>query len=236
MVTKPIEYYNGIRMKADTGLHAQIARLVGQHLSPPALVLDFGCGSGALSQRLADAGYDLLSVDVDTESFVANTPFEQLDFNDAAAVSEFISRNADRFDLIIGVEVIEHVENPWQYVRDLRRLARPGGYVLISTPNVTSWYSRISFLRTGRLHQFGDNDREYGHINPVAEDELRLIAERSGLLTVALLPGGWLPRLWIARNIRGLFWNLMGFIGTFRMGGTWDGWCLIGFFQRPSGD
>jgi SAM-dependent methyltransferase len=233
IATKPLSYYKGIRMKADTGLHDQIAEVIAPRLQASARVLDFGCGEGALSERLKDMGLDVLSVDIDADGFRASTAFERLDFNDHGQVGAFQRNHAEQFDLILGVEVIEHVENPWQYIRDLRTMVRPGGYILVTTPNVTSWLSRISFLRTGRLHQFGDSDREYGHINPIAEDELRLIAERTGLEVVAIAPGGWLPRLWLTGGLRTILWNIAGFVGTFRMKGMWDGWCLIALMRRP---
>jgi SAM-dependent methyltransferase len=233
MSTKPIAFYRGIRIKADTGLHTQIVKIVESRVRTPARILDYGCGAGALSQRLADDGYDVVGVDIDQASFEASTPFEQLDLNSARDTARFERRNAGQFDLVLAVEVIEHVENPWEFVRGLRKLVRPGGYILVSTPNVTSWFSRVSFLRTGRLHQFDDGDREYGHINPIAEDELRLIASRCGLDTVELIPGGWLPRLWISQSMKQTIWNVLGFLGTFRMRGIWDGWCLIATFRRP---
>jgi 2-polyprenyl-3-methyl-5-hydroxy-6-metoxy-1,4-benzoquinol methylase len=232
VATKPAQYYKGLRVKADTGLHDQVSNLVRERLASGGTVLDFGCGEGALSARLKDLGYRVLSVDMDRESFRAETDFEQLDFNDREAVESFIDSNRDTFDLVLGIEVIEHVENPWQYIRDLASLTRPGGFIVVSTPNVTSWISRVTFLVKGRFHQFEDSDRSYGHINPVAEDELRLICERSGLVVDDALPGGWLPRLWLSTDPKTLLLRLFGFTASFVMQGTWDGWCLVLVAQK----
>jgi 2-polyprenyl-3-methyl-5-hydroxy-6-metoxy-1,4-benzoquinol methylase len=225
--TKPTRFYKGLRMMADPELHDEIGRVVQERLGPGSTVLDFGCGEGALSQRFSDLGYRVRSVDVNSESFGAETEFEALDFNDRAAVEEFVERNRDAFDVVLGIEVIEHVENPWQYVRDLAALARPGGIVVISTPNVTSWLSRVTFLFSGRFHQFEDNDRHYGHINPVAEDELRLICEGCGLSVESVRPSGWLPRVWLSRDPRTTLLRMFGFLASFGMRGTWDGWCIV---------
>lgn len=54
--SKEIRYYKGIRIKADWGLHEQIAGICVKHLCKDAKILDFGCGEGALSQRLYDIG------------------------------------------------------------------------------------------------------------------------------------------------------------------------------------
>ncbi len=234
MQSKPVEHYKGLRINADTGLHGQIADLIQLHQPSGAGVLDFGAGPGALSERLKDLGYEVHSVDVDEAGFGGTTAFEKLDFNDAQAVEAFIKRNEESFDIVLGIEVIEHVENPWNYVRDIARMIRPGGCLVLS-PNITSWYSRVRFLLHGRFHQFEDGDREYGHINPIAEDELHLILEGCGLEVLEIAPGGWLPRLWLSWRLGTLLKNLFGFVLSFVMKGTWRGWCLIAVARKPSG-
>ncbi len=231
--TKPPQCYKGIRVMADTDLHDQLAEVVTSVLPKGARILDYGAGEGALSGRLHDLGYQVYSVDRSRSDFKAETEFEQIDFNKAEDITAFQKKHADSFDLVLGIEVIEHVENPWQYLRDLKRLVRPGGYVLLSTPNVTSWYSRVTFFFTGRLHQFGDGDRHYGHINPLFEDELRLIAQQIGLTIESVRPGGWLPRLWLSWSPRIMLRHFFGFCGSFLMKGTFQGWCLIVLMKRP---
>lgn len=232
LVTKPIKYYKGIRIKADTGLHEQISDIVCSTLPKGANILDYGAGEGALSQRLFDIGYNVYSADIDGNEFKAETKFEELDFNDSSQANSFIVKNENSFDLVLGIEVIEHVENPWQYIRDLKRLTKPGGYILITTPNITSWYSRVKFFLSGRFHQFEDGDRHYGHINPIAADELKLICVCSGLSIEKMVPGGWLPRLWLSRSPSTLVKNLFGFFGSFVMEGICDGWCLITLIRK----
>jgi len=231
--TKAREYYKGIPIMADTGLHDQIAEVIQSVLPKGARILDSGAGAGALSQRLQDLGYAVYSVDKNHACFKADTCFEQIDLDDADQLSAFMMAHAESFELVLAVEVIEHVENPWKYIRDLKSLVRPGGYILLSTPNVASWYSRVLFFFTGRLHQFGDGDRHYGHINPIFEDELRLIAQRTDLQIVCVRPGGWLPRLWLSWRPSVMLRHLFGFVGSLFMLGTYEGWCLIVLMRRP---
>ncbi|MCB0412100.1 MAG: methyltransferase domain-containing protein, partial [Bdellovibrionales bacterium] len=90
--SKPIEYYKGIRIKADFGLHEQLEEEVLRLAPKDAKILDFGAGEGALSQRLADKGYKLVSVDIDKDSFKAKSPqFIHLNLNDIQAIENFIS-------------------------------------------------------------------------------------------------------------------------------------------------
>ena len=231
--TKERESYRGIPVLADPGLHEQLARIVQSVLPKGARILDCGAGQGALSQRLLDLGYEVYSADKESAGFKAETRFEQIDLDDTKQFAAYSERHAELFDMVLSVEVIEHLENPWEYIRCVKGLVRPGGYILLSTPNVTSWYSRVMFFLTGRLHQFGDGDRSYGHINPIFEDELRLIAQRTDLAIEYVGPGGWLPRLWLSWQLRVIFRHLFGFIGSFFMQGTFRGWCLIVLLRRP---
>ena len=115
---------------------------------------------------------------------------------------------------------------------DLKRMVKPGVYILISTPNITSWYSRLNFLLKGRFHQFEDHDRDYGHINPTAQDELLYIAKNLDLNTVKASPGGFLPRLWLLPSFKGMILNVIGFLSSFFMRGIKNGWCLISLFRK----
>jgi len=232
ITAKPNKYYKGIRIMADTDLHDQLTAIIDAFLPKGSRILDFGAGEGALSQRLYDKGYQVYSVDADQERFRARTEFERLDFDNSADISSFVRKHCESFDLVLGIEVIEHLENPWQFMRNLGDLVKSGGWILISTPNITSWFSRVSFFFKGRFHQFDDADRDYGHINPISEDELKLICGRSGLLIEKIVPGGWLPRLWLNPSPKGLLFNLFGFLGSFFMKGAWDGWCLIALIKK----
>lgn len=232
MQTKPITYYKGIRIKADLGLHEQLEKIILETLRRGSRILDFGCGEGALSERLKDDGYDVYSVDIDAKSFKAGTEFEQLDFNNAKETEVFYEKHREEFDLVLGIEVIEHVENPWEYIRNLKKMVKTNGYILISTPNITSYYSRIRFLFYGRFTQFNDIDREYGHINPVAIDEIEWIGKCLNLKTINATGGGYLPKIWFARSIIDTLINLLGSFLSLFMKGLKDGWCIIVLFRK----
>lgn len=231
--TKPIQFYKDIRIKADTGLHEQLEDVVKSILGPGSSILDFGAGEGALSQRLKDCGYNICSVDIDETNFKADTNFEKLDFNNPAEVNIFLKKNRLKYDLVLGIEVIEHVENPWEYIKNLKSLVKKGGHIVISTPNITSWYSRWRFLLHGKFHQFDQIDELYGHINPISENELRLICNRTGLIVERIIPGGWLPRVWLLSDLGQSIRNLVGFLLSLFMKNNINGWCIIAVIKKP---
>jgi cyclopropane fatty-acyl-phospholipid synthase-like methyltransferase len=231
--SKKPEYYNGILIKADTSLHEQLAQEI-QHILPKGgSILDFGAGEGALSQRLTDLGYKVIAADVNAKDFkCTNVEFHSLDFNNTQQVLAFCEKHKAGFDVVLGIEVIEHLENQWEYVRLLKSLLKVGGHVIVTTPNISSWLSRYYFFRSGRFHQFEDSDVAYGHITPISEWELRHILEKEGFEDVRIVPAGTLPRFWIRRSIRWLFINMMLLFIKPIMKGHSDGWCLMAVAKK----
>jgi len=226
-LSKP-ENYKGIGVMAVAGIHEALAQTLARAVPPGSRVADLGCGAGAFSQRLADMGFDVLSVDENNEGvFQAQTPFRQLDLENARQMAEFCEEFAGRFDAVICAEVIEHVENPWLLVRNIASLLAPGGVVIISTPNIGSWYSRLRFFLNGKFPFFYQADAEYGHIHALSETELELICARAGLEVQSITPAGHLPRLWLSGGLLTQLTNLLGFLGSFFMQGQWRGLCLI---------
>ncbi len=227
---KKLQYYKGILIKADLNLHEQIAEQLSQ-LRPPTTrmrVLDLGAGEGALSQRLNDLGYSVVAVDKNQEDFkCTDVPFLRVDLNQEDEIRELQNKLRDSFDIVLGVEVIEHLENPWEYVRLLKSLLKQNGLILITTPNISSWYSRLIFLRNGRFHQFQEGDLAYGHIAPITPWELRVILEKEDISDVRIIPAGTLPDFWFVPSIKYLIINVVGLLFRIFMRGITGGWCVL---------
>lgn len=232
---KKLEYYNDLLIKADLGLHEQIERKILALLPLGSKILDLGAGEGALSARLSDAGYQITSADKDREGFKCeHANFTCIDFDCPDAVEKFVLLHENEFDAVLGVEVIEHVQDQWRFVRQLLRLAKKDGLLLITTPNISSWLSRLFFFFTGRFHQFSDSDISYGHINPISPWELELILRESGADKISITPAGTLPPLYLTGFNKLSVVNL--FVAVLRpfMSGMLDGWCVMVTARKPS--
>lgn len=99
-----------------------------------------------------------------------------------------------RFDCVIAAEVIEHLENPRATVRDLTRLCRVGGMVLVSTPNNNSLRSLLALIMGGHFAEF--RDRSYpAHITALLRLDLERIFQEAGLTNIrcSYTGRGWLP-------------------------------------------
>ena len=99
-------------------------------------VLDAGCGAGYGSQELAQAAEQVIGVDVAAEAIsFARAHYQQpnLRFEQASCIA--LPYADSSFDLMVAFEVIEHLENWREFLREARRVLAPSGQLIVSTPN-----------------------------------------------------------------------------------------------------
>lgn len=200
--TPSASYYDGILMRANPMLHQEAFALLSELAEAGSRVIDVGCGQGAFAARLRDNGYCVYAVDKNSDDFRAEgVEFVAVDFDNPVEVEQFRAQHGGCYDVAVGMEVIEHVENPWEYCRFLLSLVRPGGTVLLTTPNVESVASRVDFLFTGLFSHFTQNDyATSGHINPLTFHELHIVA--SGVGAEVIHAGTFCSLPWIVVSRR----------------------------------
>jgi 2-polyprenyl-3-methyl-5-hydroxy-6-metoxy-1,4-benzoquinol methylase len=238
ITTEPrtIERYKDLTMHAHPGLHDELAHLFTTYVPSGSTVLDVGAGAGAFSLRLSDLGYRVTALDVDPSKWNAtHIPFMVLDVNKGVAASI-----SDTFDAVCCVEVIEHVENPWALLRDLWAVVRPGGIVLVSTPNVANFLSRLHLLLKGNFYSFGPGSLDMGHINPIHPYEMREIIKQLGWRQLCETRVGYLPVMDfgtgadLGRLPYKTVVNLARATAYLLSGGeNKHGWCLAFVLERP---
>lgn len=95
-------------------------------------ILDYGCGSGFLVGQFQDKGYDARGVDVSKEAIEFGTQKGIRNLSVANGINtNFPDSN---FDLILAMDVVEHTEEDNLAVKELERLLKPGGHLIITVP------------------------------------------------------------------------------------------------------
>lgn len=226
---RKIEYYDNIEIHADLNLHKQAFDVFSKYVQKGSEVLDIGAGAGAFSKRLYDNGYKVSGVDLELYQWIPkDIPFLKLDLN--KGLKESVNK---KFDALCTLEVIEHLENPWGYLRELNSMTEIGGKLLLTTPNITSFWSRMYFLRSGNFHGFMPYDISYGHINPMSAFEIELIAKNTGWKVLDIQPGGYLPIFDFSEfKIPLLISNLFRWISYLLSKGHKKGWVLIFMLEK----
>lgn len=87
---------------------------------------------------------------------------------------------AGLFDVVIAVEVIEHIENPWLLMRGIAGALSPTGVAVVSSPDISRPWAREQYAQVGMLPWF-PADCAGGHITPIFPHLLAEMARRAGL-------------------------------------------------------
>ncbi len=114
-------------------------------LPPGASVLDAPCGAVAgLAMALIEKGFHAIGADVDPEAGVRlGNAFAKVDLDTA------LPWPGQSFHAVISTEGIEHLENHFSFLREVCRVLKPGGILILTTPNITALRSRVRFFGSG---------------------------------------------------------------------------------------
>ena len=164
--------------------HQRIYRTVAETLAARGAggrLADVGCGSGDLWHAVRGRFTSCVGLDAvryeglppDVEFHTADLDASPLPLTDASV------------DAAAAVEVIEHLENPRAFVRELTRIVKPGGWIVITTPNQLSALSLLTLALKGQFSAFQDGSYP-AHRTALLEIDLRRIMTECGLRDLAV--------------------------------------------------
>ncbi|MCH7848417.1 MAG: class I SAM-dependent methyltransferase [Planctomycetes bacterium] len=153
-------------------------------------VVDLGAGAGYFSWKLFEVlerqGLDPSTIITPCDLYPELFQFDKLqcrqcDFNDG------LGFEPATVDLVVCMEVIEHIPNQLRLWQELARIIKPGGKALVTTPNILNINARLRYLFSGTMPLFdilpiAENDVVHtsGHINPVSLYYLYFFAKLAG--------------------------------------------------------
>jgi methionine biosynthesis protein MetW len=128
------------------GLVDKYAAVV-RELPEKCTILELGCATGYFASELVKRGFDVTGIERDPDAvLVARSRGVKVIHADIDVPDAFCGFE-DKFDVILAMDVLEHLATPDRLLRQLRRILRPGGKLIITGPNVAFWSVRISLLR-----------------------------------------------------------------------------------------
>ena len=164
--------------------HEVVLDLFRRFVPAPAKVADLAAGEGAFSLILKDLGHDVHAVDASLDNWkLPDIPLRQTNLD--SEFSKSLVEESGKFDAVAAIEIVEHLENPFRFLRECAGLLKPGGLLFLTTPNVEAVHSRLIFLYTGRLNAFGAYETvRPAHITPIFKWKLEMMLEEAGFDTV----------------------------------------------------
>ena len=170
------------RLQAVTGT---VRQLVG----PAGRVLEVGCSQANAGLLLAETGLTVLAVDLLPEALTyALAKYERGAFHAVSASAEALPVRDGAFDAAILGELLEHCADPAAIVAEAARTVRPGGFLVVTTPNGQYLRSRMPLYRPGRadeewqLRQFGPEGAD--HLFAFTRESLLQVLRDAGLAVV----------------------------------------------------
>lgn len=139
------------------------------------VIADVGAGSGQLTQQLLSFADKIIMLDeYQSDNLPSNVVSIKSDLNQTWGIED------NSIDFLFSLEVVEHVENPRHFFREIKRVLKPGGIGFVSTPNNLNVFSKMLFLLTGCHRYFQDNCYP-AHISVLTEIDLKRILNENNL-------------------------------------------------------
>jgi 2-polyprenyl-3-methyl-5-hydroxy-6-metoxy-1,4-benzoquinol methylase len=160
------------RLWAHPKTHAKVKEILSK--LPRGKFLDIAAGEGALSAALSEMGFEVSACDLQPDMFKA-PGIECAKCN----LNETLPFTDKSFDCAVCVETIEHLRNRYAFLAECSRVLRPGGTLVLTTPNVLNLAARAEYLASGFFPLFGRPVNEFEphpthtHINPIPYYYLR---------------------------------------------------------------
>lgn len=149
-------------------------------------VLEFGCGEAPLGEALKQR-QPVRVVGVELDQKAAAIARKRIDDVYCADVREIVNILEEQFDWIVGGDIVEHLDEPWSFLSDLRNLCKSGGRLLLSLPNISN-ASIVNDLLQGRFDYVYMGLTCVGHLRFFTKQTIEEMLTIAGWKVDAILP------------------------------------------------
>lgn len=168
-------------------------------------ILDIGCGNGTLAKILSEHGHIVVGVDTSEDGVkiarkkVKNTRFDVCSIYD----DDFHKKIGSDFDIVIALEVIEHLYWPRILLQKANSVLVQGGTLILSTP----YHGYVKNLALSILNGWDKHftvDWDGGHIKFFSKVELKKMLEQQGFSNISFQGAGRFPYVWKSMLLTGV--------------------------------
>ena len=191
------------RSPAPTHIRAWVwPRLRRQLPPPPADVCDLGCGNGWTAAELDALGYSVTGLEPSSSGIaIAQGRGIGAHFRQWSAYDGTPEDLRERFDVVVSLDVIEHLYAPRELATRAMELLRPNGVLFVSTP-YHGYVKNVALAVTGRLDAHFTALWDHGHIKFFSKKTLASMLTDAGFVGVTFFTCGRLPMLWKSMVVR----------------------------------
>ena len=159
-------------------------------------VLDLGCGNGAFCRELSRHGFEAAGCDPSESGIrVASASVPDATFARIGVYDDPAALSTDPFDAVVAMEVVEHLYLPGHLPVFARRVLKPGGRLVVTTP-YHGYLKNLAISLSGRWDAHWSPLWDGGHIKFWSARTLRQLVEPAGFSYEAFAGVGRVPGLW----------------------------------------
>jgi 2-polyprenyl-3-methyl-5-hydroxy-6-metoxy-1,4-benzoquinol methylase len=159
-------------------------------------ILDLGCGNGSLSNVLAKKGYEVVGIEESEQGFtIASKNFSNCHFIQASIYDLPYATLQNSFDVVVAVEVIEHLFYPRELARAAKNCLKPNGRLILTTP-YHGYFKNIALAVSDKMDHHFHALWDGGHIKFFSVKTLSTLLETESYTDINFKFAGRFPYLW----------------------------------------
>ncbi len=139
-------------------------------------LLDIGCGTGEFLMHCKKKGFEVFGIDIAARNIEETKKRYGINSLYQGTIKDFVAtNNQTKFDIITFFEIVEHLADPIDFINDVKKVLKPGGYIVITVPNAA---------RFGGLKEKEENPPN--HLFQWRKNPLRLFLHQEGFTAVTV--------------------------------------------------